>query len=117
MYTRYYRGSVAKTTFYKKVYISSRFVTKIAPEARFVVSYATASGELIADSMALNVVDYMINKVKDSSIVLLRFYYNYILYIYIEYYPNEFPYVYFFLLYLLFFNLYPDQTIIQQKRN
>ena len=42
--------------------------TRLAPEARFVVSYVTKKGEVVADSLVLNVVDYMANKVRSNGL-------------------------------------------------
>ncbi|ESO03844.1 hypothetical protein HELRODRAFT_191784 [Helobdella robusta] len=48
------------------VSVTAELAVKMAPEARFVVSYVTPDGELIADSLAIPVVDYFANKISLS---------------------------------------------------
>ena len=46
-----------------KICITEKFLVQLAPEARFSVSIVTADGELIYDSLAINVENYFLNKV------------------------------------------------------
>ncbi|ESO00830.1 hypothetical protein HELRODRAFT_192438 [Helobdella robusta] len=48
------------------VKITAELASLLAPEARVVVFYVTTTGELVADSLALSVVDYFSNKVSLS---------------------------------------------------
>ena len=51
------------TTHYINIDVTQELATVWAPEARFLVTFVTAGNELVADSLALDVIDYMSNKV------------------------------------------------------
>ncbi|ESO03843.1 hypothetical protein HELRODRAFT_172868 [Helobdella robusta] len=59
-------SATAQTEHSFSMHVTDDLSLKLAPEARFVVSYATPSGELIADSLALPVADYFANKISLS---------------------------------------------------
>ncbi|ESN94943.1 hypothetical protein HELRODRAFT_180050 [Helobdella robusta] len=59
-------AGLAKKEHTFSVQVTPDLAIKLAPEARFVVSYVTSTGELIADSMAVTVADYFANKVSLS---------------------------------------------------
>lgn len=48
---------------YFEVSVTAPLALKLAPDGTFVVSYVSGEGELIADSLVLNVADFMSNKV------------------------------------------------------
>ena len=65
----------SKTSFDFDIKFTEINTLRIAPQAKFIVWYVTEKGELIADSIAVNVQDYFINKVAYFYTFLVQLYF------------------------------------------
>ena len=69
VYSKTFVERASKKVHHVKIDVTQDLVSKWAPEARFIVTFVTCHGELVADSLALDVIEYMNNKVIAFSVI------------------------------------------------